>query len=144
MSHRDAGLASLALVARLHGKTADPDQLRQELDIRAQACAEDLLRAAKRLGLRAVIDTMDLRRVRVPTPCLAELKSGSAFVALTKIEGARLVIQQGGRPTVLPLEDVDAWLSGRVLLVEPRPAPALPPLRLRRFFAQRRQRVNWQ
>ena len=47
MPRHDAGLASLAVVARLHGKAADPEQLRHELGITAPARADDLLRAAR-------------------------------------------------------------------------------------------------
>src|SRR5205809_955053 len=39
MPRHDAGLASLAVVARLHGKAADPEQLRHELGISAAARA---------------------------------------------------------------------------------------------------------
>lgn len=123
MLHRDAGLASLALVARFHGKAVDPEQLRHELGIGEQSCAEDVLRAAKRVGLKAVLDTMDLRRVRVPMPCVAELKGGSGFVALARMDGARALIQEDGRPVVLPLDELEARLSGRVLLLASR-APA--------------------
>jgi len=45
----DSGLASLALIARFHGKAAEPEQLAHELGLSASAGAEELLLAAKRL-----------------------------------------------------------------------------------------------
>jgi subfamily B ATP-binding cassette protein HlyB/CyaB len=77
----DAGLASLAVVARFHGKALDPEQLRHELGLTAPACAEDLLRAARRAGLKACLGTMDLARERMPLPCIVE-REGDGFAVL--------------------------------------------------------------
>ena len=58
----DAGLASLAVVARLHGKALDPEQLRHELGLSAPASADELLLAARRAELKARLGTIDLAR----------------------------------------------------------------------------------
>ena len=50
----DSGLAGLAMVAGYYRIAADPAQLRHELALGAHAAApEDLVRAAKRLNLKA-------------------------------------------------------------------------------------------
>jgi ATP-binding cassette, subfamily B, bacterial HlyB/CyaB len=126
----DAGLASLAVVARLHGKALDPEQLRHELAIEGAASAEHLLRAARRSGFKAVLDTLDLRRARVPLPCIVELANGAGFAVLAKIEGARALIHADGRPQTLELEALQEKLSGRALFITTR---AASPLGLARF-----------
>jgi subfamily B ATP-binding cassette protein HlyB/CyaB len=127
--HRDAGLAALAIVARLHGRSIDPEQVRHELAIEGAARAEDLLRAARRSGFKAVLDTLDLRCMRAPLPCIVELREGG-FAVLAKMEGSRALIHADGRPQTLELEALQEKLSGRALYLATR-APS--PLGLARF-----------
>ena len=48
----EAGLTALVLIARLHGMAADPAQIRHQAGLgERQFGEEDLLRAAKRIGL---------------------------------------------------------------------------------------------
>ena len=115
----DAGLTSLAVVARFHGKAVDPEQLRHELGVGAAACADDLLRAARRLGFKAVLDTLDLRRTRMPLPCIVEVKGGG-FAVLAKLEGTRALIHEDGRPQAQELDVLTERLTGRALLVASR------------------------
>jgi len=128
--HRDAGLAALAIVARLHGKAIDPEQVRHELAIEGAARADDLLRAARRNGFKAVLDTLDLRCARAPLPCIVELKEGAGFIVLAKTDGPRALIHEDGRPQTVEVEALRARLSGRALFVATR-APS--PLGLARF-----------
>src|SRR3954466_2770725 len=123
MLRHDAGLASLAVVARLHGKAADPEQLRHELALTAPARAEDLLAAAKRLEFKArlgAIDAADLARGRTPMPCIIELKDG-AFAVLARIEGGQALIHET-RPCTLSIEELGQRLSGRALFIASRAA----------------------
>lgn len=64
----DSGLACLALVARFHGKAAQPPQLAHELGLSGRARAEDILRAARRLELKARLGPIDLQRGGCPFP----------------------------------------------------------------------------
>ena len=128
MIHRDAGLAALAIVARLHGKAVDPEQVRHELAIDGAARAEDLLRAARRNGFKAVLDTLDLRCTRPPLPCIVELKEGG-FAVLAKIEDSRALIHEEGRVQTLALEVLHTRLSGRALFLATRAADALSSVR---------------
>lgn len=130
MIHRDAGLVALAIVARLHGKALDPEQVRHELAIEGTARADDLLRAARRNGFKAVLDTLDLRCARAPLPCIVELKEGGGFVVLAKTDGPRALIHEDGRLQAVEVEALCARLSGRALFLATR-APS--PLRLARF-----------
>lgn len=124
MIHRDAGLSALAIVARLHGKSLDPEQVRHELAIEGPAKADDLLRAARRNGFKAVLDKLDLRCTRAPLPCLVELKDGAGFAVLAKLDGPRALIHRDGRPRALELDALQAELSGRALFIDTRaPSP---------------------
>jgi ABC-type bacteriocin/lantibiotic exporter with double-glycine peptidase domain len=134
MMHHDAGLDALAIVARLYGKSVNPEELRRALAIDGIARAEDLLRGARRTGFKAVLDTLDLRCTRPPLPCLVQLKDGAGFAVLAKIEGARAVIHYRGRAGTVELEALQATLSGLAVLISVRTAP---PLTLSRL-------VNWQ
>ena len=134
MTRWDAGLDALAIVARLYGKSVDPEDLRQQLRIEGSARPEDLLQAARRSGFKAVLDTLDLRHTRAPLPCLLELKNGAGFAVLAKIEGGSALVHHGGRTQTLQIEALQAQISGLALLIAIRPAPELPLARL----------VNWQ
>ena len=124
MVNRDAGLMALAIVARLHGKALDPEQVRHELAIEGAAQADDLLRAARRNGFKAVLDRLDLRCMCAPLPCIVELKDGAGFVVLAKTEGGRALIHEDGRPQTIELAALQARLSGRALFLATR-APSV-------------------
>src|SRR3954468_16275091 len=119
MPRHDAGLASLAVVARLHGKAADPEQLRHELGLSAPARAEDLLRAARRLGLKARLGQIDVARGGAPLPCVVELEGG-AFAVLARVENGQALLHDPsqGRPVALAVGELK--LSGRALFVASR------------------------
>src|SRR3954447_9907568 len=104
----DTGLLSLAVLARLQGKPAQPEQLRHELGLTGPASADDLLRAAKRLDLKAKKAALDVRRLEAgtaPLPCIVERRSvASRARALRAGErsdphraGARPRLQRGAR-----------------------------------------------
>ena len=120
----DAGLASLAVVARLHGKAADPEQLRHELGISGFARAEDLLRAAKRLELKArlgTLDAADLARGRVPLPCIVELKGETpSFAVLARVEGGQALLHDPAQARPITVAVAELPLTGRALFIASR------------------------
>src|SRR3954467_7518048 len=128
MPRHDAGLASLAVVARLHGKALDPEQLRHELGLSAPATAEELLRAARRAELKArlgALDAADLARGRVPLPCIVELQGDvPAFAVLARVEGGKALLHDPaqGRPITLSIEELR--LTGRALFIASRAGSA--------------------
>src|SRR5436190_11651564 len=121
MPRHDAGLACLAVVARLHGKALDPEQLRHELGLDAPARAEDLLRAARRLELKARLGAIGAD-CKVPLPCVIERQDGS-FAVLARIEDGKALLHDPvlGRPVALSIDELR--LSGRALFIASR-APA--------------------
>ncbi|MCU0972907.1 MAG: type I secretion system permease/ATPase [Burkholderiales bacterium] len=119
-SHADTGLVSLALIARLHGVAADPDQLAHELALAGRvASTTEVLQAAKRLGLKAkrIVSTA-ARLARSPLPAIAESADGGFFV-LAQAEGGRYLVHdpREGRAQVLDTASLEAhWTGGLVLL----------------------------
>jgi subfamily B ATP-binding cassette protein HlyB/CyaB len=122
-SAADAGLSALVLIARLHGIAADPAQLRHQAGLHeARLSDEDLLRAAKRLGLKARIVGWGPDRLKhLSLPALAFDSQGKHFV-LAKVSEDKALIQEGdgSPPTVVPLEHAASRSTGRVLLTASR------------------------
>lgn len=75
----DTGLAALTAIAAYFRITARPDTLSRELAITGTAANDDLLRAAKIIGLKARrVAAVDLKRLAtLPTPCIAALSEGT-------------------------------------------------------------------
>ena len=123
---QDTGLASLALVARFHGKAAEPDQLAHELGLSVPARAEDLLLAANRLSLKAKIALLDLDRAaagKVPLPCIAELSGQDpVFAVLARVEDGKALLHDPaqGRPVAVTLAELAPRLTGRAVFVTSR------------------------
>src|SRR3954469_8337165 len=120
----DTGLLSLAVLARLQGKPAQPEQLRHELGLTGPASADDLLRAAKRLDLKAKKGALDIRRLdagTAPLPCIVE-RSAGGFAVLARYEQGKALIHDPveGRPRTLSTEEMRAELNGRAVFVVSR------------------------
>jgi len=119
----EAGLTALVLVARLHGIAADPAQIRHQASLGERAFSEeDLLRAAKRLGLKAKIVQFSLQRLEfLALPALIFDASGEHCV-LAKVAGDKLLIQEanGSPPKIITGEEAVARSTGRVMLVTSR------------------------
>lgn len=89
---RDAAIVAfqaLQGVASFHGLPVSPLTLAREMAIAGPASGEDIVRAARRIGLRArVVQGVDVARLlRTPLPAIARLR-----------EGGWVVLRAGGRP----------------------------------------------
>ncbi len=79
----DRGLRALCGIAAYYRIGADPAQLHRELALSDRDADEfDLIRGAKRIGLKARLATgVDERRMgKLPTPAIVRLKSGALYV----------------------------------------------------------------
>ena len=126
-------LTSLCTVARLHQIPADPATLAHQLGLAPtdSLSADDLLRAAKHLGLKAKLSRSSPERLALtPLPALAvmrdkegrEGKSESLqVVIIAQCDGKRVLLQTGqGAPSILPVDDfAQAW-SGQLILITSR------------------------
>src|SRR5713101_2968917 len=75
----DTGLIAVAMVAAYYRIAVDPVQLQHEMALKAaDANAEDLVRAARRIGLKARLLTAARpdRLVSIPLPAVVGLKGG--------------------------------------------------------------------
>jgi ATP-binding cassette, subfamily B, bacterial HlyB/CyaB len=119
-------LPALCLIARLHHVASEPEALRHQLGRTASEpiSGDDLLFAAKHLGLKAKRSTSSADRLNlVPLPALALLRDGR-YVVLAQCDGQRVLIQDasasGSRPTIEPLDVFAAQWSGELVLVTSR------------------------
>jgi subfamily B ATP-binding cassette protein HlyB/CyaB len=118
---------SLALVARLHGIAANPDQLAHELALSGRtASADELLHSAKSLGLKAkrIASSID-RLSRLPLPAIAEGTDGSFFV-LAQTDGERFLVHdpREGRPQALEAGAFKGRWAGSMILLASRASVA--------------------
>ncbi|MDJ0662201.1 MAG: type I secretion system permease/ATPase [Crocosphaera sp.] len=120
---RDSGLSCLVLLLRYFGMPGEPEQIRHQYGTPgAPMSAESLLRAAKRLGLKARLVALKPHRLaKTPLPAIVEKADGGFFI-LAKIgdQGALVQDPAVGRPeTVTPEQLASVW-GGRVLLIAKR------------------------
>ncbi|MEP6824170.1 MAG: type I secretion system permease/ATPase [Ramlibacter sp.] len=125
-----AGLAALCAIARLHQVAADPATLAHSLGLQASVrlTTNDLLRAAKEIGLKAKRSATTLERLaQTPLPALAILRTadgGQRCVVLARCDGERVLLQgmpgSAGRPTIEPIEVFAAHWTGELILVTSR------------------------
>jgi subfamily B ATP-binding cassette protein HlyB/CyaB len=119
----DPGLAALVLLARLHGVAADAAQIRHQAGIRGSVLtAEDLLRAAKSLGLKAKIAPCRHDRLAfLSLPALAFDAQDRHFI-LAKLADDKALIQEGdgSPPKIISTDELLARSSGHVLLLASR------------------------
>jgi len=141
----DDGLLALCAIARLHQVAADPASLAHQLGLAPSqpVRVDDLLRAARHLGLRArLIHTSADRLARTPLPALAVMSApdvdgapaGSGDICLlAQCDGSRVLVTTprlssgdpvgadaeavGTGPRIEPLERFAARWSGQLILV---------------------------
>jgi subfamily B ATP-binding cassette protein HlyB/CyaB len=119
----DTGLVCLAIVARLLGIAAEPDQLRHGFASAGQPMsAHDLLRAARHLGLKArQVASEWTRLASTPLPALAQHADGH-WVVVARADAERVLIQDPlePRPLTLPRELFEPVWNGTLILVTRR------------------------
>ena len=125
-----SGLAALCAIARFHQVAADPANLAHQLGLSpsAEITTQDLLRAAKHLGLKAKLSATTSERLALtPLPALAQVRStyGSVrTVILAQTDGQRVLLQDpsvpGGRPTIESMDVFASQWTGELILITSR------------------------
>jgi subfamily B ATP-binding cassette protein HlyB/CyaB len=119
----DTGVEGLCLIARFLGIAAEPGEVaRQCVSPGAAASKEDLVRAARRMGLKARIVASQWGRLeKTPLPALVCLKDG-AFLVAAKFADGRLMIQYllEGRRRLIEQVEFEALWTGELILVSRR------------------------
>ena len=120
-------LAALCAIARFHQIAADPANLAHQLGLApsAEVTTQDLLRAAKHLGLKAKLsNTTTDRLVLTPLPALAQIRGADGSirtVILAQTDGQRVLLQDpsipGGRPTIEPMDVFASQWTGQLILI---------------------------
>jgi subfamily B ATP-binding cassette protein HlyB/CyaB len=123
-------LEALCALARFHQIAADPANLRHQLGLQAseEVGAEELLRAAKHLGLKAKRSATTAARLALtPLPALAAMRrsdGSTGYVILAQCDGERVLFQDlsaaAPRPTIESLKVFAAQWTGELILVASR------------------------
>ena len=125
----DGGLISLAMLAAHYRIACDPAQMAHDLGLGHRAAnSDDLVRAARRIGLKArALSKQSTRRLlSVPLPTILRMRDGSFAILTHRLEGGRLrlVYPVTRTESLETLESIrEAW-SGDVVLVTRRLAGA--------------------
>ncbi|MBC7618517.1 MAG: type I secretion system permease/ATPase [Candidatus Saccharibacteria bacterium] len=135
-----ASLAALCAIARFHQVAADPETLAHQLGLSSAEPigTDDLLRAAKHLGLKAKCTESSIDRLGlVPLPALALMRTNAQgddaplrVVILAQSDGQRVLYQDvgaangssGGKtgPTIESTEAFNAHWTGELILITSR------------------------
>ncbi len=122
----DSGLASLVLLAHLHGVAAEPAQLRHQFGaIGVPFDTATLVRAGRTLGLKCKSTASSPERLaHTPLPALAERPDGSWFI-LARAAADTFLIHDSrtGQPRQLDRAALDAEWNGTLVLVARRAGP---------------------
>src|SRR6266446_3972103 len=121
----DTGLIALVMVAGYYRIAADPAQLHRQLALGQQdAGAEDIVRAANLLGLKArIVATADAERLaKIPLPALIGVKAGGfAVLSAGSAPGVVRLIDCAQRVAAeVSLETVAECFEGAIILVTRR------------------------
>ncbi|MEN8107731.1 MAG: type I secretion system permease/ATPase [Pseudomonadota bacterium] len=120
---RDTGLECLAMIARFHGLAADTGRLQHEFSEAGEPLGMDeLLRAARYLGLKARKRTSDWRRLSTtPLPVLARHKRGQFFV-IARLGDDKVLVHDPyeDRPQTLTRDVFEEAWSGELILIASR------------------------
>jgi subfamily B ATP-binding cassette protein HlyB/CyaB len=120
-----SGLAALGFVASYYRIPADPKQLAHELGLSTRSDAsDDVVRAAKRLGLKARrISNADIDRLSsVAVPAIVSFQNGQfGVVALRRPDGRWRIVNPWNRSFQdMSVEEVARIWSGEIILVTRR------------------------
>jgi ATP-binding cassette, subfamily B, bacterial HlyB/CyaB len=119
---RDAGLAALVMMLRYHGIAADPAQIRHQFGQSRPLAVSDLVRLARRLGLKARLVRAAWGRLgAIPMPAIAVGREGGFFILGRKAEN-EVVIQRpfAARPEPIDRETLAAEWDGEIILLAKR------------------------
>ncbi|MGD1984427.1 MAG: type I secretion system permease/ATPase [Chromatiaceae bacterium] len=124
-NHDDTGLECLVQLARFHQIAADAAQLRHARGSDgARFDGDDIVRAGRSLGLKAVAVRSNCRRLQgTPLPAIAACRDGR-FVILAGVRDDSVLLQRPFEPAPSTVERGDfekAW-SGELILVTKRAA----------------------
>ena len=121
----DTGLSALALIAGYYRIAADPAQMKHDLAIGGRAAdADDIVRAANRLGLKARIvrGVSAARLAAMPLPAIVGLREGGFGVVSMGVEKTKLrfvdIVKRAAREVAA--EDILPLTDGRAILVARR------------------------
>ncbi len=127
VSTHQSGLQALCAVARFHQIAADPANLAHQLGLApsAEVSTQDLLRAAKHLGLKAKLSQTTADRLTLtPLPALAQVRNadgGIRTVILAQCDEQRVLLQDpsvpGGRPIIEPMTVFVRQWTGELILI---------------------------
>lgn len=114
----DTGLMCLTLMMGFLQVPADPNQLKHDLGKENPSEPKDLVRLAKRAGLRAKIANLSLDRLEYsPLPAIGYGVDGEFFIIGKVHEGRVLIQRPGGAPDSVLLDDLaDIWTGQCVLI----------------------------
>lgn len=121
---QDTGLAALAAIAGFFRISARPETLARELGLRHAASGNEIIRAARSIGLKAKVSTVaDQRRLRaLPTPSIACFADGdfAIFGGADREAGFRVVDPLRFEATNLAGDNLLERTGGRFILVQRR------------------------
>ena len=114
----DSGLACLTMLMGFLQVPADIDQLKHEIGKDKVATPADIVRSAKRAGLRAKIAKLTTSRLEFSAlPAIASGIDGNFFIIGKVHEGRVLIQPPGGAPESLTIEELeDRWTGEAILL----------------------------
>ena len=119
----DSGVICLALIAQFLRRPADADVIKHDLGLVVdRASKQDLVRAAKRLKLKArVVQPSPARLERLPLPAVVEKKDGG-FAILAAMSADKVLLQDPsvGAPQELSRTEFEVLWSGYVILITSR------------------------
>jgi ATP-binding cassette, subfamily B, bacterial HlyB/CyaB len=125
-----APLQALCAIARFHQVAADPATVAHQLGLQPSEAVgvNELLRAAKHLGLKAKLSSTTAERLPLtPLPALAAIRrpDGSVgYVILAQCDAQRVLLQDpaalAARPTIEPIEVFAAQWTGELILITSR------------------------
>ena len=129
-----SALHALCAIARFHQVAADPATLAHQLGLSAADpfAIDDLLRAAKQLGLKAKLSRTTVERLGLTSlPALAIMRTDDGtlhVVIVAQCDGKRVLLQDmsmspagpNARPTIEPVEVFAAQWTGELILITSR------------------------
>ncbi|UZE52061.1 type I secretion system permease/ATPase [Rhodopseudomonas sp. P2A-2r] len=116
-----SGLACLVLLLRFNGVAAEPEQIRHQLG-GAAVDAQEMVRCARTLGLKARIVSKDWTRLLATSlPAIAACNDGS-FLVLGKVADNKALVQNpvNGRPQLMDRAEFEAIWAGQLVVMTRR------------------------